>query len=207
MLLLTSLILTACSTGAPAGVPSLPPSVGVASPLPRPASVMAPATAQAPTTPPAAEPPSREVDPGAYVLQWHDEWRALSPEALQREVARGPDPAARAAENVGPTGLNVRWALALLQTRSSADLVRAQSTLEQITRSGLAEAQPWRPWARMLLVRAQEQRRLEEQNERQAQQIKDQQRRLDALQDKLEALKAIERSLGPRPTAPARQIH
>ena len=57
--------------------------------------------------------------------------------------------------------------------------------------------------ARLLHARLTEQRRLEEQTERQAQQLREQQRRLDQLNQQLDALRAIERSLGSRPAAPA----
>ena len=59
------------------------------------------------------------------------------------------------------------------------------------------------PLARLLASRYAEQRRLEEQLDKQNQQLRDVQRRLDQTNERLEALKAIERSLTSRsPAAP-----
>ncbi len=226
LFILTPWVLAACSAVSPmpkpgADVRAETPTRTVAharqaesSERPATASVMPGTTPPAPRPAPAAESvadatpsdltpaPIHPVDPaGTWLLQWHEEFRGLSAEALQREAARGPE-AGRAHEGVGPSGQTVRWALALWQTRGSAELLKAQAALEQVSRASTAEAQHWRPWARWLLARVQEQRRLEDLIDRQNQQIKEQQRRIDTLQDKLEALKAIERSLGPRTTPP-----
>ena len=55
--------------------------------------------------------------------------------------------------------------------------------------------QELQPLARLLQQRYTEQRRVEDLNERQSQLLRDTQRRLDAAQERMEALKAIERSL------------
>jgi hypothetical protein len=94
-------------------------------------------------------------------------------------------------------------ALAVFLTRFSRDLTRALTLLDPLIRSTAPEVQPWLPIARLIHARYAEQRRLEEQVERQAQQLRDGQRKLDQLNEKLEALKAIERSLTARPTPPA----
>jgi chemotaxis protein histidine kinase CheA len=65
-----------------------------------------------------------------------------------------------------------------------------------------AASPPHAALARLLRSRLAEQRRLEELAERQAQQLREQQRRLDQLSQQLDALRAIERSLGTRPAAP-----
>ena len=70
-----------------------------------------------------------------------------------------------------------------------------------LMRSTAPEAAPWQPVARFLASRYAEQRRMEEQIERQSQQARDNQRKLEQLNEKLEALKAIERSLTTRPPA------
>jgi hypothetical protein len=99
----------------------------------------------------------------------------------------------------------VQLALLLGQTRVAGDTVRALQLLDQVAQSPAPEAAPWQPLARLLAARYAEQRRVEEQLERQNQQARDQQRRLQQLTEKLEALKAIERSLTtlPGPAAPA----
>ena len=94
-------------------------------------------------------------------------------------------------------------ALALAQTRNPGDLARAISLVDPVVRSAAPDFQPWQPVARLIAVRLAEQRRLEEQLERQAQQLRESQRNVQQLNEKLEALKAIERSLTNRAPAPA----
>ena len=90
----------------------------------------------------------------------------------------------------------------LSQLRQLPELVRAQELLARVL--GNPEAQALHPLARLLASRYGEQRRLEEQLEKQNQQLREVQRRLDQTNDRLEALKAIERSLTSRqPAAPA----
>ena len=63
-----------------------------------------------------------------------------------------------------------------------------------------------KPLARLLAARLLDQRRLEDGVERQSQQLRDSQRRIEVLNERLEAMRAIERSLTPRgagrPTSP-----
>ena len=66
-----------------------------------------------------------------------------------------------------------------------------------------AQAQVLHPLARLLAARYGEQRRIEDLLEKQNQQTREVQRRLDQTNERLEALKAIERSLTSRPPAPA----
>jgi hypothetical protein len=58
---------------------------------------------------------------------------------------------------------------------------------------------PWPPIANLLADRVAEQRRLEDQLDRMTTQRRDTQRTLQQLTEKLEALKAIERSMTARP--------
>ncbi len=145
------------------------------------------------------------TDPATLLPVWSEDLRTLSPEALQREVTRlSQILALTAAAPTETVAMSMRLALALTQGRGpGTDWPRAQGLFEQVARSPLPESQPWRPWARLLAVRVQELRRMEEQIDRQSQQLRDQQRRIDTLSDKLEALKAIERNLPARPKAPA----
>jgi hypothetical protein len=89
--------------------------------------------------------------------------------------------------------------LALSQTRSNGDLARAVVLLDPLVKATAPELQPWQPLARLLQARFAEQRRVEEQLDRQGAQLRDAQRNLQQTNDKLEALKAIERSLTARP--------
>ncbi len=113
----------------------------------------------------------------------------MSASDLAREAARLGDP---------PRGPRAALALAIVlaQTHGPGDLLRALALVEPIARSTHPAAAPWQPFARWLAVRYAEQRRLEDQVERLAQQLREQQRRLDQINEKLTALRAIERSLG-----------
>jgi hypothetical protein len=78
--------------------------------------------------------------------------------------------------------------------------------LESVVKAGAPELQPWQPMARLLLARVTEQRRLEDAFNREAAQRRDQQRTLQQLNEKLEALKAIERSMTTRPGSGAAAV-
>lgn len=120
-------------------------------------------------------------------LEYHERLRTMPRTDLPRELARLEGQA-------GPEGV-IQLALALGQTRNPPDTVRALGMLETLSRSTDPAAAPWLPLARLLIGRYTEQRRVEEQAERQAQQLRDSQRRIDQLNSQMEALKAIERSL------------
>jgi TolA-binding protein len=73
--------------------------------------------------------------------------------------------------------------------------------MQRVAANPSADAQPLQPLARALAARYQEQRRVEDDRERQAQQLRDSQRRIEQLNDRIEALRAIERSFA-RPNSP-----
>ena len=116
-------------------------------------------------------------------------------------------------QNSSPTtapAATLELALALSQTRNPADTGRALALLDPIAKSPSPEQQPWQGLARLLQMRLGEQRRLEEQLDRQGKELRESQRNVQQLNEKLEALKAIERSLNNRvpaasgpPPAPA----
>ena len=83
--------------------------------------------------------------------------------------------------------------------------MRAQELLSRLLANTDAQAQALHPLARLLAARYGEQRRLEDLLEKQTQQTRDVQRRLEQTHERLEALKAIERSLISRPHTPAAQ--
>ncbi|MCA3242409.1 MAG: hypothetical protein ING89_14025 [Rubrivivax sp.] len=198
-------LLILCATGALAGCAQWPAvEPGNSTPVPAPVVVPAPAPAPAPeapavTAPPPMLPPAAEAAQ-ARLLAWQDRLRELPGAELAREVARRDPPADAAA--------SVELALALAYTRTLAqaagtpangELARALALLEPVGRT----ASPWQAPARLLQSRLAEQRRLEDQIDKLQQQLREQQRRNEQLAAQIEALRAIERSLGSaRPPAP-----
>lgn len=158
-----------------------PPQVAPPPPPPPPAAPSAPAAT-------AADIATRQV------LAAHERIRALQPPELAKEQQRLGDGAA------SPQA-TVELALVLAQARRLEDSARAITLLDSLQRSSHPDAPAYQPVARLLSARIAEQRRLEETLERQAQQARDNQRKLDQANEKLEALKAIERSLVTRPGA------
>jgi hypothetical protein len=164
--------------------------------LPRQAPAQTLGTAPVPAPAPAASPPSPRPpvrDAVALLLEHADRVRGLQGAELAQEIARLNDPAAPADQ--------LRLAMALSQTRQLYDLVRAQELLQRVLANQTLEARELHVLARLLGARYAEQRRLEDQLDRQNQQVRDLQRRLGETQDKLDALKEIERSLTSRPPA------
>ena len=127
-------------------------------------------------------------------LATHEALRALPPNELAQEIAR-----LSALPPAPDTSIDL--AMALLLTRNGGEQNRAISLVEPVARGTTAEAQPWQPIARLLLARLLELRRLEDLLDRRNQELRDSQRDVRQLNEKLEALKAIERSLAPRPNA------
>lgn len=136
-------------------------------------------------------PPDPTAQAGRDLLRWQDQLRQTAPDVLPAVAAR------IAAEPATPASA-VHLALVWLHTRNPGDAAKALAQLEALQTATDPAAQPWIEWVRLLAARAAEQKRLEEQINRQTQQLRDSQRRLDQLTDQLEALKAIERSLSPR---------
>ena len=133
------------------------------------------------------------------LLAYADRVRGLSAAELAPELTRLGDPHSPMEQ--------MQLSLTLAQLRQTPELIRAQDLLSRVLANASPEAMAFHPLARLLTNRFGEQRRFEELLDKQAQQTRDAQRRLDQTTERLEALKAIERSLGSRaPTAtpPAR---
>lgn len=200
--LLVAALLAGCSTrSGPPLLPGadsvvVPPALAPVQPPPLPATpadaTAAPVAATARAPGPAA--PERP-DPLAAALAYADFLRSLSPSELQAEGVALAEPGAAPLRQM-------QLALLLMQSHQSADTVRAQALLQRLLGSTGEGAAELRPLARLLLARLQDIRRLEEQGERQTQQLREAQRRIEALTDRLEAMRAIERSLSPRAPAP-----
>ena len=176
--------LAACQLLQPA-----PPPAPLAPPAPPPTVVLVPAPA----------PPPDPADVAAKrLLAYHDQLRLMSAGDLGNEVTR-LGAVVSAASTAAPADAVLELSLALAQQHNPGDLARAVALLEPLTKSSAPELATWQPLARLLLGRVSEQRRLEDQLAREVAQRRDQQRSLQQLNEKLEALKAIERSMTTRP--------
>lgn len=178
-------------------------AAGCTTPLPRhepanrsQAAAVQPPLAAAASAAPAVSNPA--LDPNAAVLRllaYADRVRSLTPAELGPELSRLSD--ARS------PGEHMQQALALAQLRQTPELIRAQDLLTRVLANASPEAMAYHPLARLLATRFGEQRRFEDLLDKQVQQTREAQRRLDQTAERLEALKAIERSLGARVPAMA----
>jgi hypothetical protein len=186
---LVALLLQACTT---------PPPKPASPPAPKPAPVEPPPAPKvvAPAPPPQPEPHDAAA---RRLLAYHEQIRQMSPQDLANEINR-LNAAVSATPTAAPPDVVLELALALAQQHNGGDVARAVALLEPITKSGAPELAPWQPLARLLLGRVLEQRRLEDALNRETARNRDQQRTLQQLNEKLEALKAIERSMANRPT-------
>ena len=198
--LLMLLAQAGCAQWPPAG-PGAGPAPASTSPAPTPPTTPPPAPDVALPAAAAASASGVATEPATRLLAMQERLRTLSAPELARETAPR-DPQADA-------GASVEQALALLQLRAlgqaagtapNGELARAQALLEPVAR----QPSPWQATAKLLAARLAEQRKLEEQLAQAQQQLREQQRRNEQLAAQIEALRAIERSLGAsRPGAPA----
>lgn len=188
-LLALGALLASCASTPPAPAPTQPPQVAMIIAVP-----VAPTVEVDPT-----ETGGNEADtntPIAILLTQTDRVLKLTPAELAREIARLSE-----SEDASPD-TPLLLATALAQTRQAVDTARALGLVQRVLGNTSTAAQPLHPLARLLEARLLQQRRLEDQLDRQAQQLRDSQRRNDQLSERLEAVRAIERSLSTRP-APA----
>jgi hypothetical protein len=191
--LMAALALAGCSSGGPASERGADAAAVVAAK----AAASAAEAAQARASQPSPTLPEAVVFASGMTLRmlaYAERVRVMPPAELTQEVSRLGDAASPETQ--------IQLSLVLSQLRQLPELIRAQELLARVL--GNADAQPLHPLARLLASRFAEQRRLEEQLDKQNQQLRDVQRRLDQTNERLEALKAIERSLTSRqPAAPA----
>lgn len=177
---LSSALLAGCASAPP--VPALPQAHHPA--VPEPATATPPPLPQPAAAPlPAAAPPP----PVTAVLAAADALRSLSANDLQAEIAR-----LQLLPASPPQQLQL--ALAWMQARQPGDSGRAAQALQRVLQDGSDEARALHALARLLQAWQGDSRRADEQAERQAQQLREAQRRADQLADRLDALRAIERS-------------
>jgi hypothetical protein len=173
--LLACLSLAACTLNSP--IPSEP------APAPAPPPVV-----EVVTQPP---PPPDEVGP---LLGYHQSLRRMSQGELLKELSglglqqRSPRVA-------------IQMGMALMLTRGGGDLARAQALLDSVATSADVEAAPFRPLAQLLSSNCAETRRLYDHADKLGVQQKENQRRIDQLNEMLEGLKTIERTLPGRPAS------
>lgn len=177
-----------CTVPAPS-----PAGPGLTTMTARPPAAPPPAAPPPATPPPLATAALSEADAVTPLLAYADRLRGLPGPELAQEITR--------LGNAASAGDQLRLALTLSQTRQLHDLARAQDLLQRALANNSEEARPLHALARLLAARFAEQRRLEDQLDRQNQQLRELQRRLEQTQDKLDALKEIERSLSNRPAA------
>jgi hypothetical protein len=190
--LMAAALLAACSSGSPA--PERNADTAAVQAARRAASAAEAARASASQPAPLPEAVVFASGMTLRMLAYAERVRVMPPAELTQETSRLGDAASPEAQ--------VQLSLVLSQLRQLPELIRAQELLARVL--GNADAQPLHPLARLLASRYAEQRRLEEQLDKQNQQLRDVQRRLDQTNERLEALKAIERSLTSRPpNAPA----
>ncbi|TJZ78724.1 hypothetical protein [Chitiniphilus eburneus] len=174
-LILAPLWLAGCVTPPP------PPPVPVVEPTPTPEPLVY------------VEHLPSEVD---AVLVYGARIRALPVGELARELA------ALAGDPTGPD-TTLKRALVLSRMHGNGELARAIGLLDALGKSTDEATTPFKPLAAVLLAQFNERRKLEDQVERLGQQVKDEQRRADEANAKVEALKKIESTLPARPSAPA----
>ena len=97
----------------------------------------------------------------------------------------------------------IRRAMLQAAVRGPGDLARAQALLEPLATATGKDAQLLAPLAQLLVGQYAELRRQEDSIDKLNTQLREAQRRNDLLNEKLEALKNIERSLSVRPAAGA----
>ena len=145
------------------------------------------------------------IDGLDQALAYAERVRPMTVAELQAELKALGDPGHQPSRQM-------QVALVLMQMQQPVETGRALGLLQRVQASATTEAETLRPLARLLAGMLSTQRRLEEQLERHAAQLRDAQRRIDRLGERLEAMRAIERSLGgprgtvapsaPRPATP-----
>lgn len=175
LLLALCLTLAACTANAPKPAPAPPPP---------PPTVVKIVTAPLPPD---------EIGP---LLGYHQSLRRMSQGELLKELS------ALGLQQRSPR-VALQMGMALMLTRGSGDLARAQALFDSVAGSADADAAPLRPLAQLLSSNCAETRRLAEHADRLALQQKENQRRIDQLNETLEALKTIERTLPVRPSPTA----
>jgi hypothetical protein len=148
-----------------------------------------------PSGPAAATPAALGEDAGPLsALAYYQTLQRMTPVQIARErqvlAALPPTP-----------NTQVRIAMVLGHPRGQPDLARALTLLEAVLKSTDPGAVSLHPLARLLADNYGERQKLEGQLEKQGQQLKESQRKTIELQEKIDGLADIERTLPQRPRA------
>lgn len=145
--------------------------------------------------PPAAKKPVRvdETTPEAALQYYQGLGKMTGPELSRERMVLTAVPQTPYTQ--------VRMALLLGHPRTQQDLAKGLGLLDGVLKSSDPAAMPFHPLARQIADNYQERLKLEGQLERQGLQLKESQRKAAELQDKLDSLADIERTLTPRPRA------
>jgi len=152
-----------------------------------------PASTQSAATPAA---PAVVSDDAAVLpaLAYYQMMQRMTPAQINRErlvlAALPPTP-----------NTQVRTAMVLGHPRGQQDLTKALALLEGVLKSADPAALGLHPLARLLADNYAERQKLDSQLEKQGQQLKDSQRKAVELQEKIDSLAEIERTLPQRPRA------
>ncbi len=128
----------------------------------------------------------------------------LPPAPACPEPPPSPAPADDGLKAVQAYAADLQKALQLGQGRSAMEQAQAATQLESLANSSDPQADPLKPLATLMAARLTEQRRLQDNIDKLNQQLRDAQRRNEQLNEKLEALKAIEQPLPAKPGAAPR---
>ena len=134
-----------------------------------------------------------EVSPALAALSYYQSLNRLSPAQIARERALW-------AGTNSPAG-QLRLAMLLGHPKGPIDLPKAQALLDGLLKSTDPAASPLQPLARLLADNYGERLRLEGLLEKQGQALKESQRKAAELQEKIDGLADIERTLPQRPRA------
>ncbi|KAF1048552.1 hypothetical protein [Xylophilus sp.] len=179
-----ALLLAGCAAQHPVAPPPLVPAEQPAPPPPPLIDL----------PPPPPEPARPRADGPNALLAYADRVRSMTPQELVPEIAR----LAEIPDSQRVPFNDLQLVVALGQTHLAADVQRAQPLIQRVLADASEAAHRLHPIARLLAARYAEQRRVEDLLDRQSQQLRDSQRRIDQLNERLEAVRAIERSLTSR---------
>lgn len=206
-------LLAACQHAAipeiPTAVVEVPAQAGAVAT----ASVAEPASEPAPGKVLSTLPVEMAEESLTGLLRYADQLKSMSQTELRQELSalgsRVPRTGVSVTAGVGAgPRVHMQFALALLQTREPVETARALGLLQRVTASTDPEARIYKTLASLLIDNLITTRRLEDNLERSNQQLRESQRRFDALKERLDAMRAIERSMnapspnGARPFPP-----